>query len=134
VLGPVDPQVGQFPAVSILAAVGRKDPNEVDDETLILADVAAKALRQVKQTVTSILEERLGADRAQEVAAALSEGHWTHDYALTCDKLSELDLPACGILPREIYELMDQFPQPMRAKPAVQYIPIPYGDRQKKHS
>src|SRR5688572_24793533 len=45
VLGPLDPQVGQFPAVSILRAVARKEKNDkdIDDQTMILADVAEKA-------------------------------------------------------------------------------------------
>lgn len=29
-LGPVDPQLGEYPAASILAAVGRKDPNKTE--------------------------------------------------------------------------------------------------------
>jgi ClpP class serine protease len=36
VLGPVDPQLGQCPAASILKAVARKPVAEVDDQTLIL--------------------------------------------------------------------------------------------------
>lgn len=48
VLGPVDPQVGEWPAASILAAVAQKDPNETDDRTLILADLGRKAQAQVR--------------------------------------------------------------------------------------
>ncbi len=45
-LGPVDPQVGEYPAASIAAAIQEtKDP---DDKTLILADMSRKALRQVR--------------------------------------------------------------------------------------
>ncbi|MDR7404771.1 MAG: ATP-dependent Clp protease proteolytic subunit, partial [Armatimonadota bacterium] len=51
VLGPMDPQIGQFPAASVLKVLARKDPNEIDDQTFILADVAEKALRQVRDTV-----------------------------------------------------------------------------------
>jgi ClpP class serine protease len=46
VLGPIDPQVGQFPAASILKVLEQKDANEVDDQTLILADISRKALQQ----------------------------------------------------------------------------------------
>lgn len=42
VLGPVNPQIGQHPAVSILAAVERKDVNKIADESLILADSPAR--------------------------------------------------------------------------------------------
>jgi len=38
VLGPDDPQLGQYPAASILRAVERKPIAEVEDQTLILAD------------------------------------------------------------------------------------------------
>src|ERR1700680_3203628 len=38
VLGPVDPQLGQQPAASILKAVRQKPIAEIDAETLILAD------------------------------------------------------------------------------------------------
>ena len=50
VLGPLDPQLGRFPAASIVRAVERKEAKgkDVEDETLILADVADKAIRQVR--------------------------------------------------------------------------------------
>jgi len=51
VLGPVDPQLGEFPAASIVKAVREKPIEHVDDQTLILADTAEKALRQVKGSV-----------------------------------------------------------------------------------
>lgn len=133
VLGPVDPQIGRYPAVSILKAVSLKDPNEVDDETLILADVAQKAMKQVKNTVRDILIERVGEEKALEIAVILTEGQWTHDFPISCSHLGELGLPACGLLPREVYELMDHFPQPMRTRPSVQYIPIPYNNPDRKN-
>src|SRR5882724_5341507 len=43
VLGPVDPQLGQSPASSIIKVARQKPIAEVDDETLILADQAEKA-------------------------------------------------------------------------------------------
>ena len=55
VLGPVDPQLGQFPAASIVKVIEQKNINEVDDQTVIMADVARKALRQVRATVVEIL-------------------------------------------------------------------------------
>jgi len=44
VLGPVDPQLGQYPAASLLRAVQEKSKDRLDDETLILADQAKKAI------------------------------------------------------------------------------------------
>ena len=125
VLGPMDPQLGQFPAASIVAAVSKKDPNKIDDETLILADMAEKALRQVRDVVADILRDKLH-DRAEEVAEILTGGRWTHDYHLTCEVLSELGIPVTCGLPRRIYQLMELYPQPGQRRPSVQYVPIPY--------
>ncbi len=44
VLGPVDPQIGKFPAASLLRVIEQKPIAEIDDETLVLADVGRKAI------------------------------------------------------------------------------------------
>src|SRR6266436_4451916 len=55
VLGPIDPQLGQYPAASLIKAVSRKPVAEVDDQTLILADVAEKAMIQVRESARELL-------------------------------------------------------------------------------
>ncbi len=74
VLGPVDPQLGHYPAVSILDAVGRKPIERVDDETLILANVAQKALQQVRATVVELASRRLPSAQAEALADKLTGG------------------------------------------------------------
>src|SRR5882724_12346896 len=59
VLGPVDPQLGQSPAASILTVLDKKKPEDIDDQTLILADVSRKAITQVRRTVQDLLSERM---------------------------------------------------------------------------
>lgn len=126
VLGPVDPQLGGYPAASILKAVEQKSKDELDDETLILADIAAKAMAQVEETVAGILRGKLGEERAREAARALTSGRWTHDFPITCEMLVEMGLPVrCG-LPPVVYDLMELYPQPPQRRPSVQYIPVPY--------
>src|ERR1700675_4542660 len=51
VLGPVDPQLGEYPAASIIKVVEQKPMAEVDDRTLILADQAEKAIAQMQYEV-----------------------------------------------------------------------------------
>src|SRR6202165_4207145 len=46
VLGPIDPQVGESPAASLLTVVDKKPISEIDDKTLILADVGRKGIDQ----------------------------------------------------------------------------------------
>jgi len=126
VLGPVDPQLGEYPAVSILRAVAQKDVNEVDDETLILADVAGKALQQVKQTVVQIARHRLAAEQAEVLAEKLATGTWTHDYPITAQEAQDLGLSVSTEMPQEVYDLMQLYPQTAQRRPSVQYVPIPY--------
>ncbi len=133
VLGPVDPQLGEYPAASILAAVDRKPVARTDDRTLILADIASKALRQVTESVQQILRDNgMSAEAAQGVADQLSTGQWTHDYPLELDTLKRLGLPASDKLPDVVFDLMALYPQPMRGQPSVQYIPLPYDGHDRR--
>ncbi len=126
VLGPVDPQLGQFPAASILKAVEQKDPNNVDDETLIMADMARKAISQVKDTVRSLAITHLPEETADKLAETLPVGLWTHDYPITAETARSFGLNINTDLPPEIYQLMNLFPQTAQRRPSVEYIPMPY--------
>jgi ClpP class serine protease len=129
VLGPVDPQLGTqqaaFPAASILKALAQPNPNR-DDQTLILGDVAEKALRQVRATVKRLLLEHYAEADAERITMKLSSGEWTHDYALDVDELRELGIAVNDTMPREVYDLMDLFPQASQRRPGVEFVPIPY--------
>lgn len=127
VLGPVDPQIGQFPAASILHATRVKKPENISDQTLILSDVSRKAIAQVKAFVKSLLLEKMDEKRAESLAGILAEGKWTHDYPITGRQLRQFGLPVSFGLPREVYALMELYPQAPQRRPTVQYIPIPYG-------
>ena len=132
VLGPVDPQLGQYPAASILKVVKQKNIDRIDDNTLILADMAEKAVRQVQDFVQTLLSDKLSPEKAEELAHTLAEGRWTHDYPITCEKLQEMGVPSvCNEMPLEVYELMELYPQPAQQRPSVQYIPLPYDTGKK---
>lgn len=126
VLGPVDPQLGQSPAASIMTVLDRKNINDIDDQTLILADVARKALAQVEAIVRDLLAERLPAEKATGLAHKLASGTWTHDYAITSEAAKSLGLPVSTELPQEVYDFMQLFAQPTRTRPSVEYVPLPH--------
>jgi ClpP class serine protease len=123
VLGPVDPQIGPYPAASVLAAVARKSVNEVDDQTLIFADLAEKAIAQVQGAVKTLLADHMADADAERIAAMLSTGTWTHDHPLSAEVARLLGLPVTAGLDPEIYALMRLYPQPVRQSPAVEYLP-----------
>src|SRR6202048_4649879 len=91
VLGPIDPQLGQQPAASLLKVVEQKPIAEIDDQTLVMADVGGKAvdktptakmdpqplvmpdvgrkaIAQVKHAAETLLPDRMPADRAEALA------------------------------------------------------------------
>ncbi len=125
VLGPVDPQLGQYPAASVLKVVAKKPIAEVDDQTLIMADQAEKAINQVRESVKELIGERYPDDKADELARLLSEGTWTHDFPITCSMAEKLGLPVNAEMPKEVMQLMQLFPQPKRQAPSVEYLPVP---------
>ncbi len=125
VLGPVDPQLGQMPAASFLEVVDRKPIEQVDDETLIMADMGRKAIAQLQETVLELLGDRYPEEEARRIAKTLSEGRWTHDYAITPDHARQLGLHVTENVPAEVYKLMELYPQPKRTLPSVEYIPVP---------
>ncbi len=127
VLGPVDPQLGQYMAASILNVVEQKPIAEIDDQTLILADVSRKAINQVERVVRDLLDDRLPELQAAELARMLATGTWTHDYPITVGEARELGLPVSTAMPKEVFELMQLYPQTSQRRPSVEYIPLPYG-------
>jgi ClpP class serine protease len=125
VLGPVDPQLGDMPAASLIRVVEKKPLERLDDRTLVLADVAEKAVRHMKQVVRDLLTERMGQKDADSLAEELAGGHYTHDDPITVDEARQLGLPVETGLPEEVYDLMALFPQSGRRRPSVQYVPVP---------
>jgi ClpP class serine protease len=130
VLGPVDPQIGGQPAVSILSVLDQKPHKEIDDQTFILADVSRKAIKQVRDTVARILNEGYPPEQAEKIVETLTSGTWTHDYPITVPEALEMGLRVSTEMPTEIYQLMNLYPQAAARRPSVEYIPIPYAPRQ----
>jgi ClpP class serine protease len=126
VLGPVDPQLGQQPAASILKVLRQKPIAEVDDQTLILADQAEKAVVQMEHEVNELLADKYPAEKAIELAKLLTSGTWTHDYPITYDRALALGLRVDKNIPEEMLRLMELYPQPTRRQPSVEYLPHPY--------
>jgi len=125
VLGPVDPQIGEFPAASLLKLIETKPVADIDDKTWILADIGRKALEQLRSQIRYLLDGKYDRDKSDELARILSEGRWTHDYPISYEEAESLGLHVSKELPREVYQLMGLYPQPVRHRPSVEYTPAP---------
>jgi ClpP class serine protease len=126
-LGPIDPQLGQSPAASLIKVVEQKPIARIDDQTLVMADVGRKAIAQLKQSAGDILKKRLPVEKAEALAEKLSTGTWTHDFPLFAATAKELGLPISTEMPNDVLELMKLYPQPVRSQGGggVEYLPIP---------
>jgi hypothetical protein len=58
----------------------------VDDQTLVMADVARKAIPQIETAATEFLRERMEEQAARELAATLATGTWTRDYPIRAEE------------------------------------------------
>ncbi|MBD0267341.1 MAG: hypothetical protein ICV77_03510 [Cyanobacteria bacterium Co-bin8] len=131
VLGPVDPQLGNVAAASVLRVLEEKPIEKIDDQTIITADLSRKAIAQVQRFVRSLLEDAIPEQKIQpqnidKIIERLTTGQVTHDYPVAVEEATEMGLPVTAGLPLDIYSLMDLYPQPMMGRPSVQYIPLPY--------
>ncbi|WP_255329122.1 SDH family Clp fold serine proteinase [Paracoccus albicereus] len=101
-LGPVDPQLGQLPAASLIKVV-EKPIADIDDQTLIMADIGRKAIALIEAFAKRLLS-----------------------YPISADEARDMDLPVGTDMPKELLELMTLYPQPVRRQGGcVEYLPEP---------
>jgi ClpP class serine protease len=123
VLGPIDPQINGMPAASLIHVADTKPIAEIDDQTLMFADIGRKAIRQLETAATELLVEHIPQERASEIAKLLTSGQWTHDYPIMPREAQELGLRVSVEMPAEVIELMTLYPQPTRTQQNVEYLP-----------
>jgi ClpP class serine protease len=126
ILGPIDPQLGDSPAASLIEVVEKKPIAKIDDKTLIMADVGRKAIAQVKQAASELMNRRLPPEKATELAEKLTSGTWTHDYPIWASTAKSLGLPISTAMPDDVFQLLKLYPQPVRMQNSggVEYLPV----------
>jgi ClpP class serine protease len=125
VLGPIDPQLGESPAASLIKVTADKPIAKIDDRTLILADVGRKAIAQVRQAASELMTRRLPEEKASALAEQLTSGKWTHDYPIWASTAKSLGLPVSTDMPDDVFQLLKLYPQPVRMQSGgVEYLPV----------
>ena len=121
-LGPIDPQINGMPAASIIKVASEKPLSEIDDQTLIFADVGHKAIEQLKRQATELLRVPMPPEMATALAEKLTSGRWTHDYPITVSEAREgSDCRSIPAMPQDVIDLMALFPQPVRTSQGVEF-------------
>ena len=129
VLGPVDPQIGtqkgSYAAPSLLKVLDKKKSDDIDDETLYLAEEARKAIDQMRETVRGLISDKYNEEQLESILGSLVMGKFTHDYPLTADKVCDL-LGQCAVpeLPSEVYNLMSYYKMGRQQRPGIEYVPM----------
>jgi ClpP class serine protease len=123
ILGQIDPQVSNMPALSIIKVLKTKKPEDIKDKTIILADISDKALNQVKETARSLLEKSdYTSKEAKTITDKLTSLKYTHDHPITYQKAKEIGLKVSDKIDEDIYDLMDIYLAPERDSKSVEYI------------
>lgn len=95
---------------------------------LIVADMSVKARLQVALFVAQVLGKHMEEKPAMALPTVLSEGRWTHDFPITVQAARQLGFKVSTNLPREVYELMDPYPQGGGQRPSVlSVLSVPLG-------
>jgi len=126
VLGPIDPQLEQSPAASVIKVVEEKPIAEIDDKTLISRRCRTQGDHpgQGRSPAAARPAPRRRAGRS--LGAKLATGTWTHDYPISAEEARELGLPISTEIPDRVLELMALYPQPVHTQQGgVEYLPFP---------
>lgn len=79
VLGPVDPQVGGWPAGALIHLAEKKPAESIGDQVLILAEIARLSLVSVQRFILWLLADKLPQQLAAQTAEFLTGGYLSHD-------------------------------------------------------
>src|SRR5215471_348398 len=123
VLGPIDPQINGLPAASFIRVAAEKPLSEIDDQTLIFADLGQKAIEQLKSQARELMRAPMSPEAASALATQLTSGKWTHDYPISAAEARALGLNVNTDMPEEFLELLALFPQPVRTTQSVEFGP-----------
>ncbi len=123
VLGPIDPQIGGLPAASIVRVAREKPIATINDFTLIQADVAQKAMDQMRRQACELMQGTYNHDGSCAISDLLASGKWTHSYPITVPEARELGLHVSTHMPQEVVDLVALYPGPLPRDTSVQYLP-----------
>lgn len=107
VLGPVDPQIGGWPAGALIHLAEKKPVEMVSDQMLIMAEVARLSLAGVQRFVMWLLADKLPQQAAAQTAEFLTGGYLAHDTPIMFDAARNLGLPVNTNVPGQVYELFE---------------------------
>ncbi|KCZ73040.1 ClpP class periplasmic serine protease [Candidatus Methanoperedens nitroreducens] len=109
VLGPVDPQLGGVPAGALISLLGKKPPESISDDNIMLSEEARKGILRVQKLVEWLLRDKMEKEKAKKLAEFLTGGYTTHDTPIVFEVAKGFDLNVKQGIPERVYELFRTF-------------------------
>jgi ClpP class serine protease len=109
ILGPVDPQIGGYPAGTLLRLLRRKPIETISDHTVLLAEAARQSVDQMKEFVKWLLEDKMPKKDREALAVFLTGGYISHDTPIVLEVLRGYGLPVKEGVPEGVYALFRTF-------------------------
>ena len=119
VLGPLSPLAGGYPAASVLQALETIGPENAADETVILGDMARKAIGRIQQVVRRVAASHYPDGTAHKLAEDLTAAGWTPGCPIFVDQAQAWGLPISAEIPEDVYRLMNLYPQALPQRPST---------------
>ncbi|MBI3461385.1 ATP-dependent Clp protease proteolytic subunit, partial [Candidatus Acetothermia bacterium] len=106
VLGPLDPQINGMASGALVNLIPKKPIEMIADETIILADVAEKALKEVSGYIAWFLGgKKISKGQVKLIVEFLTGGYVAHSRPLSYETLAGLKLPAKQGVPELVWKL-----------------------------
>lgn len=109
ILGPLDPQIANFSAGTILRLLRRKPIETISDEMVLLAERAQQSLDQVKEFVKWLLQDKMPRREREALAVFLTGGYISHETPVVLEVLRGYGLPVSEGVPEGVHELFRTF-------------------------
>jgi ClpP class serine protease len=107
VLGPVDPQIGSWPAGALIHLAQKKPAETISDQMWMMAEVAGLSLTSIQRFSMWLLADKLPQQAAAHAVEFLTGGYLSHDTPIMLDTARELGLPVKRDVPGKVYELFE---------------------------
>ena len=107
VLCPLEPQLDDMPANSIIGILKRKPMEQISDRTILLAESARMELENAKEFVKWLLSDKMTEEQANQVANFLVGGYMASSTPITLDVARSIGLNVVEGVPENVHRLFE---------------------------
>jgi len=107
ILAPVEPQIDEMPANSIMAILNRKPIETIADRTILLAESARMETENAREFVKWLVQDKMKEEQASQVANFLVGGFMASTTPITLDVARAIGLNVTEGVPEKVHQLFE---------------------------